>query len=60
MMYGIGISFPAELTKKDIKKLKRELARDMFGVVDGGKAKSKPASNSDPGRDKTEPTGKKD
>lgn len=60
MTYGIGIGFPVEPTKEDIKKLKRELAHDMFGVVDGGKAKSKPASDSDPGRDKAEPTSEKD
>lgn len=60
MTYGIGIGFPMEPTKEDIKKLKRELAHDMFGVVDGGKAKSKPAAKSGTGRDKTKPTGKKD
>lgn len=60
MTYGIGIGFPMEPTKEDIKKLKRELARDMFGVVDGGRAKAKPASSADSGADKTEPVGKKD
>jgi hypothetical protein len=40
MTYGIGIGFPMEPTKEDIKKLKRKLARDMFGVVNGGKAGS--------------------
>jgi len=36
MAYGIGISFPVELTEKDIKKIRRDLAYDKFGVVDGG------------------------
>ncbi len=49
MTYGIGISFPVEPTEKDIKKIKRDLAYDKFGVVDGGK-----------GADKTKPAGKKD
>jgi len=52
--YGIGIGFPVEPTEKDIKKIKRDLAYDKFGVVDGEKAKSKP------GADKTKPAGKKD
>ena len=55
MTYGIGIGFPVEPTKEDIKKIKRDLAYDKFGVVNGGKTKSKPA-----GADKTEPAGKKD
>jgi hypothetical protein len=54
MAYGIGIGFPVEPTKEDLKKIKRDLAYDKFGVVDGGKAKSKP------GADKTKPAGKKD
>ncbi len=59
-MYGIGIGFPLEPTKEDIKRLKRELAHDKFGVVVGGKAKAKSTNNSDPDRDKTKPTSKKD
>lgn len=39
MSYGIGITFPVEPTKEDIKKIRRDLAYDKFGVVDGGKAK---------------------
>lgn len=54
MTYGIGIGFPVEPTEKDIKKIKRDLAYDKFGVADGGEAKSKPA-----GADKTEPAGKR-
>ena len=54
MAYGIGIGFPVEPTDKDLKKIKRDIAYDKFGVVDGGKAKSKP------GADKTKPAGKKD
>lgn len=54
MSYGEGISFPLELTDKDIKKLKRDLAYDKFGVVDGGKTKPKPSAG------KTKPAGKKD
>ena len=42
MTYGIRIGFPVELTEKDIKKIKRDLAYDKFGVVNGGKTKSKP------------------
>ncbi len=58
MTYGIGISFAVEPTEKDIKKIKRDLAYDKFGVVDGGEAKPKStAKHSD--RDKTKPTGKK-
>jgi len=55
MAYGIGIGFPVEPTKEDLKKIKRDLAYDKFGVVDGGKTKPKPA-----GADKTKPAGKKD
>ncbi|MDD3494168.1 MAG: hypothetical protein PHZ19_11810 [Candidatus Thermoplasmatota archaeon] len=54
MAYGIGIGFPVEPTKEDLKKIKRDLAYDKFGVVDGGKAKSKP------GADKTKSASKKD
>ena len=43
MTYGIGIGFPLELTEKDMKKLKRDLAYDKFSVVDGGKEKQKQA-----------------
>ncbi len=39
MTYGIGIGFPVEPTDKDLKKIKRDLAYDKFGVVDGGKTK---------------------
>jgi len=59
MTYGIGIGFPAEPTRKDIKKLKRDLAYDKFGVVDGGKTKPKPAQPG-AGGDKAKPNGKKD
>lgn len=55
MTYGIGISFPVEPTKEDLKKIKRDLAYDKFGVVDGGKAKSKPADT-----DNSKPSPKKD
>ncbi len=58
-MYGIGIGSPMEPTKEDLKRLKRELAHDMFGVVDGGKAKSKPTAKRT-GGNKARPTGKKD
>lgn len=57
MTCGIGIGFPVEPTKKDIKKIKRDLAYNKFGVVDGGKPKSKPK---DSDKDKTKPAGKKD
>ena len=55
MTYGIGIGFPVEPSKEDLKKIKRDLAYDKFGVVDGGKEKPK-----SPGTDKTKPTGKED
>lgn len=55
MTYGIGIEFPMELTEKDLKKIKRDLAYDKFGVVNGGKTKSKPADT-----DKAKPSLKKD
>jgi|GEM_PF-3094288 len=55
MTYGIGIGFPVEPTKKDLKKIKRDLAYDKFGVVDSEKTKPKLA-----GADKTKPTGKKE
>ena len=55
MTYGIGIGFPVEPSKEDLKKIKRDLAYDKFGVVDGGKAKSKPAD-----ADTAKFTGKKD
>ncbi len=55
MTYGIGISFPVESTEKDIKKIKRDLAYDKFGVVNGGKIKSKPTD-----ADTAKSTSKKD
>ena len=55
MIYGIGIGFPVELSKEDLKKIKRDLAYDKFGVVDGGKTRPKPTDT-----DKVEPAGKKD
>ena len=55
MTYGIGLGFPVEPTEKDIKKIRRDLAYDKFGVVDGGKTKSKPADT-----DTAKSTGKKD
>jgi len=55
MAYGIGIGFPVEPTKEDLKKIKRDLAYDKFGVVNGGKTKSKPANT-----DKAKPSLKKD
>lgn len=53
MTYGIGIGFPVEPTEKDIKKIKRDLAYDKFGVMNGGKPKSTSS-------DKTKPASKKD
>lgn len=41
MTYRREISFPMDPTEKDLKKLRREVARDKFGVVDGGKQKKK-------------------
>jgi hypothetical protein len=41
MTYGIGIGFPVEPTKEDMKRLKREVAYDKFGVIDGGKEQQK-------------------
>ncbi len=55
MTYGIGLGFPVEPTEKDIKKIKRDLAYDKFGVVNGGKTKSKPADTG-----KTKHASKKD
>lgn len=55
MTYDIGIGFPVELSKEDLKKIKRDLAYDKFGVVNGGKTKSKPADT-----DKAKPSLKKD
>ena len=55
MAYGIGIGFPVEPTKEDFKKIKRDLAYDKFGVVNGGKTKSKPTD-----ADTAKSTGKKD
>lgn len=57
MSYGIGITFPVEPSKEDLKKIKRDLACDKFGVVNGGKPKSKPK---DSDKDKTKPVDKKD
>lgn len=54
MTYGIGITFPAEPSKEDIKKLKRDIAYSMFGVVDGGKVNGiagKPGKTDKPKRD---------
>lgn len=62
MTYGIGIGFPIEPTKEDVKKLKRELAHDRFEVISGGKSggktKSKPTAKRT-GGNKTESTGEK-
>jgi len=55
MTYGIGINFPLEPIEKDIKKIKRDLAYDKFGVVDGGKTRPKPTDT-----DTAKSTGKKD
>lgn len=55
MTYGIGLGFPVEPTEKDIKKIKRDLAHDKFGVVNGGKTKAKPS-----GTNKAKTTRKKD
>jgi len=52
--YGIGIGFPVEPTKEDLKKLKRDQAYDKFEVVNGGKTKPKPSAG------KAKPAGKKD
>lgn len=57
-MYGIEIGFPVEPTKEDIKKLKRDLAHNKFGVVDSG-TKGKPAGDR-AGVDKAKSAGKKD
>jgi len=57
--YGIGISLPIKPTKEDIKKLKREVAHDMFEVVSGGKEKRKPTAKC-AGGNKAKPAGKKD
>ncbi|WP_213997040.1 hypothetical protein [Tepidanaerobacter syntrophicus] len=53
MGYGIGIKFPMELTKEDLKKLKLDIAHNKFGVMNGGKPKSTSS-------DKTKPASKKD
>ncbi len=37
MTFRREISFPINPTKEDIKKLKRQVARDRFEVVDGKK-----------------------
>jgi len=58
MTYGIGIGFPVEPSKEDLKKIKRDLAYDKFGVVSGGKEKCKPAAKC-AGRNKTEPASDK-
>lgn len=41
-MYGLEISFPTEPTKQDIKELKKQVAYETFGVVDGEKVRKKP------------------
>lgn len=35
MSYGMGISFPSEPTKKDIKELRRQVAHDRLEVING-------------------------
>ena len=42
MTYRREISFPMEPTEKDLKKLRREVARDKFEVVDGMAGKQNP------------------
>lgn len=40
MTYQREMGFPINPTKEDVKKLKRQVARDKFEVIDG-KAKTK-------------------
>lgn len=42
MTYGIGIGFPSEPTEEDIKKLKKEVAKDKFKVVGDKRKKENP------------------
>lgn len=37
MTYSEEITFPANPTKADIKNLRRQVAKDKFEVIDGGK-----------------------
>jgi hypothetical protein len=41
-MYGIDISFPKLPTKEDVKKLRKEVAKDRFAVLEGEPPKAKP------------------
>lgn len=43
MPYSKEITFPANPTSADIKSLRRQVAKDQFEVIDGGKTES-PAS----------------
>jgi len=54
MTYGIGIGFPVEPTKKDIKKLRRQVAHDRLEVIEGewsdsevGSGSARPAGGDD-------------
>ena len=40
MTYSEEITFPANPTKADIKNLRRQVAKDKFEVIDGGKTES--------------------
>lgn len=53
-MYGMGISFPTEPTKRDIKELRKQVAYETFKVVDGGQSKKKlPAGKAKTARKKS-------
>lgn len=40
MTYGIGISFPVQPTKKEIKELRRQVAHDRLEVIKGERSDS--------------------
>lgn len=40
MTFGIGISFPVQPTKKDIKELRRQVAHDRLEVIKGERSDS--------------------
>ena len=54
-MYSKEITFPANPTKADIKSLRRQVARDTFEVIDGGKTESSASAGSAAGANRAEP-----
>jgi len=45
LTYSEEITFPANPTQADIKNLRRQVAKDKFEVIDGGKTEGAAGAN---------------